>query len=127
VKAQLRLKRMWVEIEGASQVELFGQAARVFEVFGEERCGLCGGEDIVPVVRKVLWKKKECDYHEWHCQNGDCRARLSLSANMDKQGLFPNRRLLASGEPATGDKRGEGRFGPHNGWTKWRGEPKAEE
>lgn len=126
MKATIRLPRMTVEVEGQEQKDLFQAAAQAYEVFGEKECGLCGSEDIVPVVRKVLWKKKECDYHEWHCQKPGCRARLSLSPNMEGGTLFANRRLLPDGKPATGEDREKGEFGPHNGWTRYRGPAKAD-
>ena len=36
------------------------------------------------------------------------------------------RRLLASGKPKTMKDKEEGTFGPHNGWTKYKGEVKEE-
>ncbi len=133
MKAQIRpSKNILVEVEAETQKDLFKEIASAHEVFGEKKCGLCGCEDIVPAWRTVTTvkgKKTETwEYPEWHCSNLKCRARLSLGTLNDGSGrLFPNRKLLENGKPATGEDRDNGRYGPHQGWTRYRGEPRHEE
>lgn len=130
MKAEVKVNnRTIITVEGETQKDLFREMASACEVFGEKRCGLCGCEDIIPVWRTVTQlkgKKTETfEYPEYHCTKHDCRARLTLSFNMEGGTMFPNRKLLENGKPATGDDREKGKFGKHNGWTKYRGE-KAE-
>jgi len=107
-------------IEGSTQMEVFKAIAVVQEVFSESRCGLCGCEDIRYVVREV--KKK--NFPEIHCQNPECRARLTFGQNQEpKVGwIYPKRRLLKNGKP---DPKGE--FGKHRGWSKYRGAEEDDE
>jgi hypothetical protein len=52
-----------------------------------------------------------------------CRARLSLGTSNDEAAwLFPIRKLTAEGKP----HRETGSYGPHQGWTMFRGETKEE-
>lgn len=121
MKAQIRLKNITVEVEAETQKELFGAAASAAEVFGESECGLCKSADIRPVVRHVAGaKNKQFDYYEMQCMNTKCRAKLAFGCNLEGGSLFPKRKLKENGEP----DMAEGKFGPHNGWTKYRGEPK---
>lgn len=123
MKAQIRLKNVVVEVEGSTQKDLFTALAGASEVFGEEACGLCKGDKIRPVVRNVTSKKKDYTYYEFHCLNPKCRARLSIGVNLGDAGtLFPQRKLNKDGKP----DRDEGTYGDHNGWTKYKGEPKEE-
>lgn len=124
MKSLQKFKHFEVEVEGETQIELFEAAYHAAEVFGEEKCGLCDSVDIKPVVRTVTQGKKEFKYCEFHCKK--CGGRLTLSQNMDGGTLYPVRALMESGAPATGDNRGKGKFGKHNGWTKYRGEKAAE-
>lgn len=128
MQAQVKVNpKTIITVEAETQKDLFQQVSYAYEVFSEKSCGLCDCEDIMPVVRKVVQKKKEFEYPEYHCLNPKCRARLSLAYNMEGGTMFVNRELLESGEPATGDNRGKGQRGKHRGWTKWRGEPKDAE
>jgi hypothetical protein len=114
---------MEIEVEADTQKELFRQVASAYEVFAEPRCGLCGKEDLQPSYRTVTKGKKSYEYAEWVCTNPKCRARLSLGTSNDEAAwLFPIRKLTAEGKP----HRETGSHGPHNGWTKYRGEPKEE-
>jgi hypothetical protein len=58
--------------------------------------------------------------YEYHCQKPGCRARLALGCMMEGGRLFPARKLDKDGKP----NRENGSFGPHQGWTKFKGEPK---
>jgi hypothetical protein len=130
VKATRQLKQGLIEVEGDTQPELFKAIASAVEVFDEAKCGLCGCEDILPVVRK---NKDGDDFFEYQCrgliknQEGKterCRAYLYLGQNKDKKaaGLFPVRALDEKGKP----DRTSGKYGRHNGWTRYRGEPKPQ-
>jgi hypothetical protein len=90
----------------------------------EERCrGLCGKEDLLPSYRTVTKGKKSYEYAEWACTNPKWRARLSLGTSNDEAAwLFPIRKLTAEGKP----HRETGSYGPHLGWTRFRGEAKEE-
>jgi hypothetical protein len=121
MKALVRTKNATVEVEGETQKALFQEVALAHEVFGEPNCGLCGCDDIVPVVRRVVQGKKVFEYPEYHCQNPKCLARLSLSYNAEGGTMFVNRALLENGQPATGDDRASGKRGKHRGWsTYWK-------
>jgi hypothetical protein len=111
MKARLNLCHVTIEIDGETQKDLFENVASAYEVFNEHKCGLCGCEDIRPVVRRVTQKKKEC------------LARLAISSNMVGGTLFPCRKLLPNGKPSNA----EGKWGGHNGWSKYKGEPTDEE
>lgn len=100
-----------IEVEAATQVELFEELASAAEVFGERECGLCHSEAIYPVYRHV----GKLEFAEWACP--DCGARLSLGNTMEGGRLFPIRALTAEGKP----DREKGSRGEHNGWTKYRG------
>jgi len=118
MEAQLRLPNgIVLKVEGDTQKELFEEIASSYEVFAESKCGLCQSTDIKPVVRV----SGEYDFPEYHCQK--CYARLSLGQNQKGGGLFPIRKLTPEGKP----DREKGSFGPHNGWSKYKGEPKTGE
>lgn len=125
MKLVMPIKGGHLEIEAETHVELFTEWYSLLEVFGEKKCGLCGCEDIKPYVRHVVDVngKDEYDYPEWHCNA--CFARLTLSQNLKGGTMYPVRRLLDNGKAATGDDAKNGKFGPHNGWTKYKGEPKS--
>jgi hypothetical protein len=125
MKAQVKVsKHIILEVSAETQKGLFEEIAAAHEVFGESRCGCCDSEDIRPVYRKVTKGKKSYEYPEYHCEN--CRARLSLGCHLEGGTLFPQRRLLENGQPATGEDREKGKFGKHRGWTTWKGEPKGD-
>ena len=130
-----------VTVEAAKQKDAFKQVASAHEVFGEKRCGCCGGTNIVPAwrtVSKVTGKKiEEFEYPEYHClgmtEDGRrCGARLSLGTINDDTGtLFPIRRLVESPTgmrpPSKADKEAGkiGAYGSHRGWHRYI--PKAED
>jgi hypothetical protein len=122
LKLNVPLKRCTVQVEAESQRELFEEYAAAAEIFGERCCGLCRSEAIVPVVRTVVHGKQEYSFHEFHCLNPECRARLSFGVHKGGETLFPHRKLDAQGRP----DRATGEYGEHRGWTKYKGEPKAD-
>ena len=105
-----------VKVIGETQRDAFEAMAGACEVFGETTCGLCGSANIRPVHRIA----DRFHFYEYHCQEPGCRARLSLSQINDSTGnLFPVRKLMPNGKPNF--QRGD--YGPHRGWTKYKGEP----
>ncbi|HEY2910193.1 MAG TPA: hypothetical protein VGI99_08100 [Gemmataceae bacterium] len=122
LKLNVPLKRCTVQVEAETQRELFEEYAAAVEVFGEQRCGLCKSEAIAPVVRTVVNGKQEYSFHEFHCQNPQCRARLAFGVHKGGDTLFPHRRLDDSGRP----DRTTGEYGEHRGWSQYKGEPRTE-
>jgi hypothetical protein len=129
MKALIHLKNFTIEIEEETQKELFESISRTQEVFGNDKCYLCGCEELRFVVRRVMKtegkKQMECTYHEIHCTNHDCRAKLAISQNLTGGTLYPIRKLLPNGQPATGAKAVEGKW-KDAGWSRYRGEKNDE-
>lgn len=141
MKAQVKVgPNTIIDIEAGKQKDLFKGIASAHEVFGEKSCGLCGCTNITPTWRTVTvvkGKKTETfEFPEYHCQgvleNGRrCGARLSLGTINDDTGtLYPQRRLIIEGgkkdqgRPPSKQEKEEGvtgDYGPHNGWTRYRG------
>jgi hypothetical protein len=115
MKAHVRCKWATVEVEGENPKNLFSAISRAYEVFSEPCCGLCGKDDIRPVVRVVTSGKKTFEYFEYQCNS--CFAKLSLGQSNEGGGLFPKRKLDKEGKPDLQN----GEYGPHRGWTKYRG------
>lgn len=104
-----------VGVSGETPKDLFAQMAMAYEVFNETACGLCGSANIRPVARQA----DKYHFFEYHCLEPGCGARLSIGQLQEPQGgLFPVRKLLRNGKPDFRD----GELGPHQGWTKYRGE-----
>lgn len=118
-----------ITVEGDDQKELFKAMSGAFEVFDEQQCGLCGCKNIRPVTRK---NKDDEEFHEYRClglidvvvdgkpRKKGCGGYLYLGQNKKGGGLFPVRQLDEKGKP----DRDKGKYGNHNGWTRYRGEPK---
>jgi len=123
VEATVQTRHGLIKVEGDDQSELFKAVASTIEVFDEQKCGLCKCENIVPVVRK---NKAEDEFYEFQCRGfidkKPCRAYLALGQIKKGGALFPIRALTEAGKP----DRSEGKYGSHNGWTRYRGEPKVE-
>lgn len=111
-----------IRIEGETQRDVFDKFSEMADVFAERCCGLCQSEDITPRRRVATGDKgKKFDYYSWQCNNPECRAQLNIGQYNDGGigGMFAKRRLDRDGNPD-----GENvSFGPHNGWTRYRGEP----
>lgn len=114
MKAILKTPLLTVELDGATQTELFQNIATVQEVFAEPCCGKCKDEKIQFRVRNV----RGDDYYEMVCLN--CGATLSFGQSKQKKGfLFPIRKLTAEGKPS----RKEGVYdNVGRGWTKYHGD-----
>jgi len=112
--------RIEIFAEGETQKDVFRQLSALQEVFEEQKCGVCQGEDLRFVVRTV----EDNDFYELHCQTThfdinpphtarQCRAKLAFGQHKGKEGtLFPKR------------KDAEGKYLPNNGWSVWT--PKAQ-
>ncbi len=105
MKVQVKVSpKVLVEADGETQTDVFQQLAALQEVFGRfDKCGKCGGTDLRFIVRE---DKDENKYHEIHCQNPECRARLAFGQNKKGGGLFPKRK--------DGDN-----YLPDGGWLRW--------
>ena len=117
MKAIVPFKVCTIEINSENVKDLFREIASLAEIFNEEKCGACGGTDIVPKTRNVEKNKKSYEYFEMNCGNPKCRARLSFGQKQDGSGIFPIRKLDANGKP----DRENGSYGQHNGWSKYKG------
>lgn len=118
-------------VQAEEPIELWEGVSVINELFSETRCGLCGCTDLRITTRK---NKDEEKFHEMVCcglidvqENGKtvkkrCGAYLFIGQNRKGGGLFPVRQLLENGKP----QRDGGKFGRHNGWTRFRGEAKPE-
>ena len=102
MKAQIRLQanRVVIEVEAATQKELFAALAGAEEVFGVEQCGLCGSRN----PRFLTRHQSGFVFYEMVCANSECRARLELGQSTDLKTLFPRR------------KDDEGNRLPNGGW-----------
>jgi hypothetical protein len=108
-----------VTVEGETQKDLFEQMAMAYEVFNETHCGICGSTNIRPVHRVA----DKFHFYEYQCQEESCRAKMSFGQSSENPGsMFPIRQLLPNGKPSWKD----GSYGPHKGWTKYRGDNQEE-
>jgi hypothetical protein len=94
--------RLSVALEGDGQADIFHEISRFQEVFEQNTCGKCGNEDIRFVVRN----NDDNLYHELHCKDLGCRAKLAFGAHKKGGGLFPKRK--------DGDD-----WLPNGGWVRW--------
>jgi hypothetical protein len=92
--------KLSVEIEGSGQKEIFKELAVLQEVFGENKCGLCGNNTIRFMSRNV----DDNDYYELRC---DCGGILAFGQHKKGGTLFPKR------------KDDQGNYLPNKGWHKW--------
>lgn len=92
---------------GGNMVEMFEEISALSEVFGIKKCEACGNENIRYVTRTASKGKKEFKFHELHCQNSKCRARLSFGQHATGNTLFPKR------------KDPDGVYLENNGWVKY--------
>lgn len=108
MEVQLKVTdKLWLKFEGADQKEVFRQIAKEQEIFGMTECGACKTANPRYVVRNVVDGKKTYEYFELHCQNQQCRAKLSFGCHQEGGGLFPKR------------KDGEAWL-ENNGWVKYK-------
>lgn len=93
--------KLTFELEGEGQKEIFKELATIQEIFSEEKCGLCGSQNIKFVVRNVDGN----DYYELRCL--DCGAILAFGQHKKGGTLFPKR------------KDDDGNYMPNRGWHKF--------
>lgn len=99
--------RFTIEAEGNTHKEVFTNLASLTEVFGVDKCGKCGCEDIVPIIRKAEDKKKKVHtFYELKCRK--CFAKFSFGQHLTGDTLFPQRK-----DPDTGE------YKPDGGWVKF--------
>lgn len=98
--------KLQFEVEGSGQKELFKELATIQEIFGEEKCGVCGKDSIRFVVRNI----DDNDYYELRCS--DCGSVLAFGQHKKGGTLFPKR------------KDDDGKYLPNKGWYKWNKETK---
>lgn len=101
-------RRITAEFEADTQRELFAQISKFQEVFEEDKCGKCQGENLKFIVRTV----DDNEYFEVRCS--DCGAKLAFGAMKKGGGLFPKRK--------DGDT-----WLPDGGWQKWNSKTKTME
>jgi hypothetical protein len=102
--------RLFIKVEGANQKEVFERLASAQEVFeADDKCGVCGGNNLRFRVRHVAKGKQNFDYYEMVCTAPGCHARLAYGQSTDTVSLFPKRKNEA------------GDWLPNRGWAKWQG------
>ena len=101
MKISHNIGRTTVELESDTIKDAFAQLSTFQEVFGEDKCGKCGSENLRFVVRENDGNA----YYEVRCQ--ECGAKLSFGANKVGGGLFPRR------------KDSDGNWLSDRGWQKW--------
>ena len=104
IKYTTKNQRMSIEIENDSIKDSFKHLAEFQEVFDQESCGLCQGEDLQMVVRTV----ENNDYYEIKCKS--CTAKLAFGQHKAGGSLFPKRKRVDGGYDLEGQ-----------GWHKWNG------
>lgn len=116
MKVSFRASELFtVEAEGSTHAELFENLATLSETYSVQKCGCCGGSDIIPIKRKV-----DDDVHyEMKCNK--CNARLTISKKKTGE-LYPRRRYHPKQGVVKAGKAKEGDYVPNNGWEKWSNE-----
>lgn len=103
-------RQLTLEVEGATQKDLFAELASAQEVFDVGECGACHGEARLGTrfqVRVVMKGTKRYDFFEHVCRDPKCRARFSMGQSTSGDTLFPKR------------KDNEGNWLPNGGWVKY--------
>lgn len=101
MKIRYQLSNVQIEVEGKDVKDVFAQVASSVEVFGQQRCGCCNCDVVVPVVRE----NQGNTYYEMRCVN--CGATLAFGQRKQDGHLYPRRR----------DK--DGNYLDNGGWLKW--------
>lgn len=106
-KVRYPVGRAWIEVEAETVKEAIRGLSEYAEVFGETKCGLCGGDRVLPTHRNA----KGYDFYEIVCLS--CGAKLSFGQTKEGERLFPKRR----------DQGGE--IGT-NGWHQYQAERQSQ-
>ena len=127
--------RAVVVANGENPLEVFKNLATLQEVFGEEKCGKCGGTNFTFRIRKAQDGKKEYEYPEIVCHsyliedmnytNKKCYAKLTFGQSDDGI-LFPIR-FKREGKEYVKDKDGKNIPKGDNGWVRYNFDKKCEE
>lgn len=91
------------EMEADGQKEIFKELAIIQEIFSEDKCGVCGSNNIKFVVRSVDGN----DYYELRCNEAKCGSTLSFGQHKKGGTLFPKR------------KDDDNNYLPNRGWHKY--------
>jgi hypothetical protein len=94
-------QRTILTVEGDSAKECFAQLANLQQVFGVDKCGLCGSDRVAYSVREP----KGFIYYELQCLA--CTARFAFGQTRESGALFPKTR----------DQDGNPK--PNGGWEKY--------
>lgn len=100
LQVEKRIGDMVITVAGESALEVFRLLAQAEDVFGHERCGVCGSEKIRFRVRRVRLEhpSREFDAYEIRCSNPECRAVLPLGIYADGSGLFVRSYVEVNGQ-----------------------------
>ena len=99
--------RFEFEQDGVDRKQAFELVAVLDELFGEEKCGCCGGTD----VRHQVTHPGEYTYYKLKCMNPECGAMLDFGQNKDMKGLFVKKWDSEARAPL-----------PNGGWYVWDGQ-----
>ncbi len=110
--------KLTLKVDGTTQKELFEKVAEVekwSEVFGIEKCGVCGCKNIKLQTREAADKKKQTKmytFYELVCQGYTkdkerCYAKLQFGQHSEGGTLFPKR------------KDDDGNYLPNGGWKRF--------
>lgn len=89
------------ELEAEGQKQIFKELSSLQEIFGENNCGMCKGDDLKFVVRNV----DDNDYYELRCNK--CGGVLPYGQHKKGGTLFPKR------------KDENGKYLENKGWYKY--------
>lgn len=119
VKYSTKNGLMEFELDASKSKELFKALNIIQDIFDNEKCGLCGCDELRYVVRNV----KDNEYYELQCTNDECLGRLSFGESRSGGTLFAKRRLK-NGLPARQDDEPPFDWST-NGWYKFNPDNKA--
>lgn len=102
-----------VTAEGNTHTELWSNLAGLAEVFGVEKCGMCGSHELLPIKRVV----DDVSHYELTCKK--CRARLTLAQNKTGSSLYPRRKYHKLQSEVQAGRAKVDDYIPNNGWEKW--------
>lgn len=130
MKARIRVtSKLEIEVEAEKPIELLAAIGSAQEVFGEEKCGKCGKDNIAYRVREAVQqagkKQNVYDYAELVCLDPRCRAKFTFG-QMEGGKLFP---IRFEREGKEYKKTADGKLIPKgsNGWVKFNKETGKEE
>lgn len=101
MQVRYQVGNVGVEVEAKDTKDAFSQLAGAVEIFGNQHCGACNSDAVVPAVRQ----RDGNTYYEMRCTQ--CGAALAFGQKRDGGALFPRRR----------DKNDE--YLPNYGWVKF--------